>query len=115
MLTIRSTQLRALSVVTAHEAIPLLVEHARRFHEERFHAAAPEHPERFVRQVVDAALDYGIEGPRALARFLDLALVAGFPLPPAFDRVLRTPANIAPTRRLDRAWRRLLFQLEAGQ
>jgi hypothetical protein len=114
MLTIRSTQLRALSAATAHEAIPQLVEHARRFHEQRFRAAADGHPEEFVRQIVDAGLAYGIEGTRALARLLDLALVAGFPLPPAFDQMLRGPVHISPSRRLDRAWRRLLFELEAA-
>ena len=110
-LTIRSPQLRALGLPAAQSLIPKLCEHVRKQHTGR--TPASETVESFVERAVDAAADYNLFSERDLARFVDMAMLRGLPLPANLDKILRSRQPAAPNDRLLRAWRRLLFELEA--
>jgi hypothetical protein len=98
----------------AYAAVPILIEHAQKYHSERASQLGPNGLERFVGQAIESAKAYGLVSERSLARFLDLALVRGLPLPESLDLILRGKSPAEPNARLERAWRRLLFEIEAG-
>lgn len=112
MLTIRATQMQALRESAALACVPLLVEHARRFHAGRFQHLSLSELEAHLRGVAERGIAYGLDNPRALARFLDVAATVGLPLSAEFDHLLTHPSWETPGSRLDRTWRHLLFHLE---
>jgi hypothetical protein len=113
MLTIRPEQMRVLVASSAYEHIPSLMRHAQQYHADNLHNLGSESLASFVTRAVTTATGYELYSERALARFLDIALVRGLPLPPHLDDILRQAEPALATERLEKAWRNLLFELEA--
>jgi hypothetical protein len=112
MLTIRAEQMRALRASTVQGYIPSLTAHVQRFHAASLHKLGSESVESFVTRAVEAAAGYELYSERSLARFLDIAMVRGLPLPAHLESLLQE-APASPPERLEKAWRRLLFELES--
>jgi hypothetical protein len=113
MLTIRPEQMQALRESAAHVHVPSLVRHVERFHAGNLVKLGPESVASFVARAVAAAAGYELYSERSLAQFVDIAMVRGLPLPPHLEAILREASPASPPERLDRAWRSLLFELEA--
>lgn len=114
MYVVRDVQLIALQKEPLRALVPALLEHAHAFHAERAAALGEEGLSRRVDGVLAAAADYRLPGLRLCARFLDLAMVLGLPLPARIDAILRDASAPDPVARLHRAWKQALFRLEVS-
>jgi hypothetical protein len=112
-LTIRTPQMLALRRGTAFTYVPSLCDYVRKYHEAAAGNMSPETVEAFVTRAVEAATAYELYSQRDLARFVDLVMVRGLPLPGSLSKILSSQTPPAPGGRLAKAWRRLLFELEA--
>lgn len=114
MHVVRERQLQLLQQALPSIITPVLIQHARTYHAERSAALGEQGLEKRVAEVLDAAREYHVDaGLRTMARLLDLAFVLGFPLPEPIDATLRDRSLPSPEARLERAWKRALFALEA--
>jgi hypothetical protein len=112
VLTIRSEQMRALRASSALGYIPSLVAHLQRFHAAGLPKLGAQSVEDFVARAIEAAAGYELYSERSLALFLDIAMVRGLPLPPQVEEILRDGQPASPPERLEKAWRRMMFELE---
>ena len=113
MIILRSEQMRALLASSVYAHIPSLVSHVKRFHADKLPQLGSESVDSFVTRAAEAAAGYELYSEQSLARFVDIAIVKGLPLPPPIENILRQDNPASPPERLERAWRSLLFELEA--
>jgi hypothetical protein len=113
MLTIRAAQMKALMASAALGHVPALVRHVQQFHAGNLDKLGAQSVESFVARAVEVAAGHELYSERSLARFLDIAVVRGLPLPAPLEAILCEALPASPAERLDRAWRRLMFELEA--
>ncbi|HEY2384607.1 MAG TPA: hypothetical protein VGK48_25805 [Terriglobia bacterium] len=113
MITLRSEQVRALRASSVYAHIPSLIRHVQQFHAGKIPQLGAESVDSFVTRAAEAAAAHELYSEQALARFVDIAIVKGLPLPPAIEEILRQDSPASPPERLEKAWRSLLFELEA--
>jgi hypothetical protein len=105
--------MRIFNAPCALAVVPQLMVHAKLYHARHVEIQESEHLEDFVKRTVEAGVGYKLYDLRSLARFIDIALLRGCPLPLDLDRLMKFPITNTPAQRLHRVWRRVLFELEA--
>src|SRR5205085_14362 len=107
MITLRSEQVKALLASSVYAHIPSLVSHVKSFHADKVPNLGSESVDSFVTRAAEAAAAHELYSEQSLARFVDIAIVKGLPLPAPIEEMLRQDSLGAPPERLEKAWRSL--------